>query len=73
MVHQMYKNYQRILFLFFVLGGFYGCDHAVTDVRCRQSARKYYSGEAFDSSASTNFIGNLYLFLLFTGGIINLT
>jgi len=31
-------------------GGFYGCEHAITDVRCRLSAWKFYSGEAFDSA-----------------------
>lgn len=43
-------------------GGFYGCDHAVTDVRCRQSAQEYYSGKAFDS-ASKNLNANFYLFV----------
>jgi len=33
-------------------GGFYGCEHAITDVRCRQSARKFYNGEAFDSGSN---------------------
>ncbi|CAF1316082.1 unnamed protein product, partial [Adineta ricciae] len=33
-------------------GGFYGCEHAITDVRCRLSARKFYSGEAFDSGSA---------------------
>ncbi|CAF3003242.1 unnamed protein product [Rotaria sp. Silwood2] len=42
-------------------GGFYGCDHAVTDVRCLQTARKFYSGEAFDSAAK-NLIIKSYLF-----------
>ncbi|CAF0861772.1 unnamed protein product [Rotaria sp. Silwood1] len=42
-------------------GGFYGCDHAVTDVRCRLSPRKFYSGEAFDS-ATKNLIIQWYLF-----------
>jgi hypothetical protein len=39
------------MFLFYISGGFYGCEHAVTDVRCRQSARKFYNGEAFDSGS----------------------
>jgi hypothetical protein len=44
-------------------GGFYGCEHAVTDVRCRQSARKFYSGEALFDSASKTLIIEWYLFL----------
>lgn len=35
----------------FFSGGFYGCEHAINDVRCRQSARKFYNGEAFDSGS----------------------
>ncbi len=46
-------------------GGFYGCEHAVTDVRCRQSPRKFYSGEAFDSATKTLII-NWYLFFSIT-------
>jgi hypothetical protein len=49
------------IFTLFQLSGFCGCEHAVTDVRCTQSARKFYSGEAFDSAART-FMINWYLF-----------
>jgi hypothetical protein len=44
---------KQIWIVFFLLfsGGFYGCEHAITDVRCRQSAREFYSGKAFDSGS----------------------
>lgn len=47
------------------LGGFYGCEHAVTDVRCRQSARKFYNGEAFDSGSRILTIERSFSFLSF--------
>ena len=53
-----------LVFVFFpesFLGGFYGCEHAITDVRCLLSPRKFYSGEAFDSATETLII-NWYLF-----------
>ena len=35
----------------FFSGGLYGCEQAVTDVRCIQSAKNFYQGEMFDSGS----------------------
>jgi hypothetical protein len=43
-------------------GGLLGCERAVTDFRCIQSAKSFYNGEAFDSATKT-LITHWYLFI----------
>lgn len=50
------------LLIFFFQGGFYGCEHAVTDVRCRLTAAEFYGGKTYGSSGEILLI-NRYLFL----------
>ena len=59
--------------LFVSLGGFYGCEQTMaTDVRCRQSPRKFYSGEAFDSAPSFSMLnGFLLIFSLIFVSLTN--
>ncbi|CAF1946511.1 unnamed protein product [Rotaria magnacalcarata] len=42
-------------------GGFYGCEYAVSDVRCRCTEEEYYSGVGCDS-ATKSLIAEQYLF-----------